>query len=116
MKKTLIISLFALIMSACTQEPDITIEPIPLVQSLIIGTWERSNQAFDFYGNGEFKYYEFDTGMQWNYGYYLDYGDQVYIEDYISGVSVTYFYEILNDGNTLSWYVSGGGDVEWVRR
>ena len=112
MKKTLIILLFALIMAGCTQEPEITIPPD---ESTIIGTWERQNQTFDFYLNGEFKYYEFDTGMQWNYGFYLDYGDQIYIEDYISGVSVTYFYEILNDGNTLSWYVAGGGAVEWGR-
>ena len=54
MKKTLIILLFALIMTSCTQEPDITIPP---EESEIIGTWERQNQAFDFYKNGEFIYY-----------------------------------------------------------
>ena len=112
MKKLLII-LSVLLLWGCTQQP--TIPPIPPAQSEIIGTWERQNQAFDFYANGEFKYYQFDTGMQYNYGFYLDYGDEIYLEDYISGVCITYFYEIIDDGNTLSWYVSGGGVVLWGR-
>lgn len=114
MKKLLIILsilIFILLFFSCTQEPI----RVALAQPTIIGTWERQNQAFDFYKNGEFKYYQFDTGMQYNYGFYLDYGDEIYIEDYISGVNITYFYEIIDDGNTLSWYVSGGGPVEWGR-
>ncbi len=93
MKILSIIILISIILSCST--PDNSTPGIVDPVYGLIGTWVRSDLAFDFYANDEFMYYEYSTGMMYNYGYYIDYGTVFYLEDYISGVSAEYVYEIV---------------------
>ena len=100
MKKITILLFTVIIFFSCAQEPEsIITDPVPPAESELLGTWNRNSNAWDFYANGEFAYYDWITGDINNYGFYLDdpTAGLFYVEDYISGDYGFYLYQVLYD-------------------
>lgn len=114
--KTIILIILTILIFSCQPEPTI-IDPVSPYESELLGTWNRNDLAWDFYANGEFMYYEWDTKMMNNYGFYLDDPAEgiFYVEDYISGLSVYYLYSIDSDVLSMAPDFAPGNVTEWGR-
>ena len=113
MKKIIIAITFLLL--ACSNPIEPTTESLPIEQSQLIGTWERGGKAFDFYENGNFRYYSMIDGTEYNYGYYEEYREDglLFLCDPMQFIEVWYFYEVIDDSLFLS--IDGVLFAEWVR-
>ena len=128
MKKLITILLIILLFSCKTDTIIEYIEVIadtPIVDDarLLGGSWARGNLAWTFYDDMTFRYFEIDTGDNWNTGTYNadPIAGTIYLEDIQEGESQTYIYDVLintpEGGYTLRWATVQAPTllVDWVK-
>lgn len=91
-------------------------EPVEVCE--LIGQWIRNDEVITFLDNGNFAFHDYYTLDQYYYGFYIDYGDSVYLEVYADGVNMVYTYEIVQEyGDTILRWKSAGmvGTVDYLK-
>lgn len=125
MKKLTLLLLIILLFSckATTEFIEIIAEGPVVDDPRLIGSWARGNLAFTFYDDMTFRYFEIDTGTDWNTGIYNadPAAGTIYIEDPVAGESQIYIYDVLintpEGGYTLRWATvqAPGNIIDWVK-
>lgn len=102
MKKIIILTIALFFIFGCEQptELEMTIysepEPGEEIQTLS-GQWLRQDLVITFFDNGTFTFHDYYTLDELYYGFYIDYGDSVYLEVYEDGACQTYSYQIVDE-------------------
>ena len=133
MKKITLILFAVILLFSCQVDPEIEYiteyvdviasEPIVDDARLLGGSWARGNLAWTFYDDMTFRYFEIDTGLDFNTGTYNadPMAGTIYIEDLIEQESQTYIYDVLintpEGENTLRWATVQAPTltVDWVK-
>jgi len=131
MKKATLLLLFTVLLFSCKVEPDTVIEYIETIKDepvvddprLIGESWARGNLAWTFYDDMTFRYFEIDTGIDWNTGTYNadPIAGTIYLEDPIEQESQTYIYDVLintpEGGYTLRWATVQAPTltIDWIK-
>lgn len=116
---TTMVTLLAFLIS-CEQPTSLIMPVEPEPTNPLIGTFSRNDTSFTFFGNGDFSYFDNQTGYEYNYGFWVEYEDDglLYLEDPYEFVSVWYWYYLPPenaDGNLFLMIDGGSSFVEWVR-
>lgn len=99
-----ILLLLVVIFASCSQPTqEIIYTQVEYVQHLK-GEWLRLDQVVQFYSDGSFRFYDYYTLDDLYNGFYIDYGDTIYLEDY-GGATQTYEYFVV--------YESGNYILRW---
>ena len=83
----------------------------------LTGQWIRRDEVITFYDNGNFTFHDYYTLDIYYYGFYIDYGDSIYLEVYDDGMNQFYWYEIVKEYGDyiLKWRSEGmSGTANYV--
>lgn len=108
MKRSILLIITALFIFTGCDNPTMP-TGTPVETNELLGQWIRNDEVITFYNNGDFTFHDYYTLEEYYYGFYIDYGDSVYLEVYEDGANMTYEYVIVIEGaeTILRWKSSG---------